>query len=801
MRQAVRLLAKNPAFTIVAVLTLGLGIGANTAIFTIANAVLLRPLPYADPDHVVLVSAPPANERAEIGFLSLPFFNVLHDRARSYSGLAAATFETFTLTGRGDPEQIAAGRSSWNFFDVLGVRPILGRTFSREEDQRGGANVVLITYELWMRLFGGDRDAVGRNLTLEGRDYTVIGVLPPQFAFATLGLKAEIWAPRVTEMSLVTPARVAAGGRYFQVIGRLGPGVSLEQARAENQFLFQQYRRDFPGNFDATTDLVMQVSKLQERVVANVRPAILILSAAVGFVLLIACANVASLLLSRALGRRKEFAIRTALGGSRAVLIRQLLIESVLVGLFSGVFGVAIGAAGTRALAASSDALPGVNGVSMDLRVLVFALAISIAAGILFGLAPSLQLSKPDLNTMLRDEGRGSAGNRKRNRARSVLVVAQVALSTILLIGSGLLIRSFVRLRSVPPGFEPKNLLTMQVSLRKYTQASQSIAFYREVMRRVDALPGVTASAISTALPPTATHQTPALFEGHPAVELGKRPIINIQQISPDYEKALGIPLMAGRAFSDHDDAQAPKVALINQAALRRFWANQNPIGKRIWVGNLPVPVEVVGVLGDSRNLDLASAPAPEVFLPFPQLPWSFLCLSVRSTVEPHSLVSAVRREIGAVDRDQAVIEIHTGEELLEASAGRTRSMMFLLGVFSATAFVLAVIGIYGVIAYSVAQRTQELGIRIALGAAKTDILRLVIGNGLILTGIGIAIGLAGSVAVTRLLSAMLYETSATDPITFAVCALLFTGVATAASYVPARRATRIDPTDALRAE
>jgi putative ABC transport system permease protein len=802
LRQAFRLLAKNPGFSILAVLTLALGIGANTAIFTIANALLLRPLPYADPSRLMLVSAPPSNERDESGWLSLPLFNVLNDRSHSFSGLAACTFETFSLTGHGDPEQIFAARSSWNFFDVLGVQPILGRTFARQEDQRGGPQVALISYGLWTRLFGGNRNAAGSSLTLEGREYTVIGVLPQQFSFPLLGTKVDIWAPRVFEMSLVTPARVAAGGRYFQVIGRLAPGISREQARAESQALLQEYKLDNPGNFDATSHLVMQVGNLQDRVVANVRPTILILSAAVVLVLLIACANVASLLLSRALRRRKEFAVRAALGASRAVLVRQLLTESLLIALASGVLGIALGAAGTRVLSAFEQSpVATATGVSMDWRVLGFTLVISIAAGILFGLAPSLQLSKPDLNTMLRDEGRGTAGNRRRNRARSVLVIAQVALSTILLIGSGLLIRSFVRLRSVSAGFEPRNLLTMQVSLRKYAQPAQSISFYQEVLRRIGVLPAVAASAVSTALPAAATHQTPVLFEGHPAVALGKRPIINIQQISPDYAHALGVPLLAGRAFTAHDDAQAPKVAMINQTAVRRFWAGQNPIGKRLWIGNLPAPAEVVGVLGDSRNNALAEVPAPEVFLPFPQLPWTFVCFEIRTTVEPHSLIGAVRREIAAVDRDQPVIEIHTGEELLEASAGQTRFMMSLIGVFSATAFSLAVIGIYGVIAYSVAQRTQELGIRMALGAAKADILRLVIGNGLILTGTGIVIGLAGSIAVTRLMTAMLYQTSPTDPVTFVVSAVLFTTVALLASYLPARRATRIDPTDALRSE
>jgi putative ABC transport system permease protein len=800
-RQAVRLLAKNPGFTAIAVFTLALGIGANTAIFSIANALLLRPLPYRDPARLVLVSGTKPKTRGDDGWLSFPFFNVLHDRSRSFSGLAACIFENFSLTGRGDPEQISGARASADFFGVLGVKPVLGRAFSPQEDQRGGAQVVMISYQLWTRLFANDPNAIGSSLTLETRDYTVIGVLPPGFSFPLFGTKIDIWAPRVYEMSLLIPARVAVGGRYFQVIGRLAPGFSAKQARAETQVLWQGYKSENPGNYDVTNDLVMQIGNLQNQIVANAKPVVLILSGVVGFVLLIACANVASLLLSRAVGRRKEFAIRAALGGSRAALFRQLLYESVLLGLLSGTVGVALGSAGTRLLSTFGDVtLAGTADLSMDYRVLLFTLAISLGAGIVFGLAPSLHLSKPDLNRTLRDESRGTVGNRGRNTARSMLVIAQVALSTILLIGSGLLLRSFVRLHFVNPGFESRNLLTMQVGLRKYAQPAQSIAFYKAVLDRLNVLPGVTASAIATALPMAPTHQTPVLFEGHPAVELGRRPIINLQQISPDYPKALGVPLVAGRPFTDHDDAQAPSVAIINQAAAQQFWPDQNPIGKRVWVGNL-MPAEVVGVLGDVHNASLAAAPVPEVFLPFPQLPWTILYFNIRTSVEPHSLIATVRHEIAAVDRDQPVSDMDTGEELLEASQGKTQFMMFLLGVFAVTALILAVIGIYGVISFGVAHRTQELGIRMALGATKTDVLRLVIGNGLILTAAGILIGLAGSIALTRLMATLLYQTSPTDPFTFLASAVLFTAAAMLASYLPARRATRIDLADALRTE
>jgi putative ABC transport system permease protein len=426
---------------------------------------------------------------------------------------------------------------------------------------------------------------------------------------------------------------------------------------------------------------------------------------------------------------------------------------------------------------------------------------ISVFSGMLFGLTPSLQLSRLDLNTMLREEGRGSSGNRKRDGARRVLVVVQVALAMVLLVGSGLLIRSFIQLQTVSPGFEPKGTLTMQTYLptARYPQASRRIAFYTAAIQNMESVPGVQAASISTALPVLANHGTPFLFEGQPVVPLGQRPVVLIQSISPEYPKVMGVPVVAGRAFIDHDDADAPPVALVNQSIVRQFWPDQNPLGKRVIIGNLPKPFEVVGVLGDVKNDSLALAASAEVYVPYPQLASPLLYLSVRTPLDPHSLASALRAQIAAADPEQPLTEIQTMQERLELASASPRFNMLLIGVFSAAAFILAVIGIYGVIAYSVAQRTQELGIRIALGAEKSDILRLVIGNGLALTLVGIAIGLAGSTALTRLMSAMLYETSATDPVIFGASAVLFLVVALLASYLPARRATRIDPTEALR--
>jgi len=797
LRYSLRMLAKAPGFAALAIATLALGIGANTAIFTVANSVLLRSLPYKDPGQLVRIST----HRDGSCCVSLPFFTALSATNRSFSGVTAYQFDAVNLAVPDGAEQTDAERVTGNFFDVLGARLLGGRTFTPEEDQPGGNQVVLIGYELATRLFGGAQNAVGQHLALDSKDYTIIGVVPPKFGVQLLGRQPEIWMPRIIEFSLTTPARVNLGGMYYEAIGRLRPGVASAQALAETEVIFQQYKHDKPGNFDATSDVAMTVSNLQSNLVANVRPTLLILSAAVGFVLLIACANVANLLLFRALSRRKEFAVRSALGAPRSTLVRQLLTESVLMAVMSGALGIFLGYLGTRFLATFTQTnLPQVADIPMDLRVLSFTVAISVLSGILFGLTPSLQLSRPNLGSTLSDEGRSSTGSRQRNRARSILVAAQVALSMVLLIGSGLLIRSFMRLRMVDPGFGARNTLTAKTFLPPaiYPQPADRVAFYRSALQRLQSIPGVEAAAISTALPVLPTHGAPARFEGEPDVDLGRRTVVLIESISPDYPKAMHMPLVAGRAFNDLDDAQSTPVVMVNQATARRFWANQDPLGKLVWVGRFP-PCQVVGVLADIKNDSLASPTQPEVFFPYPQLASPMLYVSIRSSMDPHSLVSALRAQIVAVNRGQPISDVQTMEERLESASAQTRSMMLLIGVFSATALILALVGIYGVIAYSVAQRTQELGIRIALGASSADIFRLVIGNGLRLAVAGTVIGLVASFALTRLMASLLFQTSATDPITFAGSAIVFAVVAALASYLPARRAMRINPTDALR--
>jgi putative ABC transport system permease protein len=797
------MLLKSPGYTAIAILTLALGIAANTAVFTVANAVLLRPLPYAQPDRLITVVGSEPAGGPQWPTLSFPLFGMIQDGNRSFSGFSACIYESFNMTGHGEPEQIRGARATANLFDVLGVHPVAGRTFLPEEDQPGARQVVILSNELASRLFGDAHAALNRTLTLDSRDYTIVGVLPSGFVFTLFGPRRDIWAPRVFDMSFVTPARVARGGPYFNFIGRLRPGVSRQQAASELNMRYQNYRQDRPGNFDATLNLSLHAERLQDQLVAGVRPALLALAVTVICVLLIACGNVASLLLSRALGRRKEFAVRLALGAPRSALIRQLLIESLLVALASGGLGIALAQAGTHVLIALNPDGLQASELTLNPEVLLFTVAISICSGVLFGLAPALQLSRTDMHTGLREEGRGVSGTRRGHRARSLLVVAQVALSMVLLIGSGLLIRNFLQMRNASPGFDPSNTLTMQMTLPsgKYPQPASMITFYRGVLERVKNLPGVQAVSISTALPVTPTHLTPVLFEGQPAVAIGKRPIVNLQQISPDYAKVMRIPLISGRTFNDRDDAQSAPVAIVNRLAVRQFWPSQNPIGKKIWVGTLPSAYEVVGVIGETRNNGLAAAALPEIMLPYPQMTVPYLSLSVRTAANPRGMVMDVKREIAAVDRDQPVTEIKTMDELMDSLSEGARFTMLLISVLSGAAFVLAAVGIYSVVAYSAGQRTPELGIRIALGASDADILRLVIRGGLLLAVSGIAIGIAGALALTRIMSTLLYETSAVDPATYLLCAMIFVLVALLASYFPARRATRIDPAEALRAE
>lgn len=804
VRYALRGFAKNPGFAAVAVATLALGIGANTAIFSVADALLLRPLPYAQPDRLVVLSSQQKGTPFTLGLLSWIRFEQLTRESHSFSGLAAFTNEVFNLTGRDDPEQLRAARVSWNFLPVLGVQPALGRGFTAQEDQPGGPLVAMVSDDFWRRRFAGERTAIGRHVTLDQKDYTVIGVLPAGFRFDLLGQNVDLMTTRLFDLNLATPQQIQGGAGFLNAVGRLAPGVRLEQAQAEMNTLAVRYRAERPGFPDTDPALVVRAGLLREDTVANYRPAVLILFGAVGLVLLIACGNVASLLLARALGRRRETAVRTALGAGRGHLVRQLLTESVLLALAGGTAGVFLSAWGTRAIVSlAGTSLPRAQEISIDGRVLAFTLALSVMAGLLFGLAPALQVSRAELNSVLRAEGRGATPGRHRNRMLQMLVFAQVALSTVLLIGAGLLLRNFAQLRGASPGFEAGNLLTMNITLppARYATRPQMVAFFDQLLPQVRSLPGVRSAAVASALPANPSRFSPALAEGQPEAPLSQRPLFNVQTFTPGYTEALRIPVLHGRTFTEHDGAQDHRVALVNETAVRRFWPRQNPIGKRIWLGRQTDPVEVVGVVGDVHNVGLASDPQPEIYLPYAQLPWAFMNLIVRTEGDPRRLAAAVRGRVLAVDRDQPVTQVRTMDEVLDAAAAQPRFTTSLLGALSGTALLLAVVGIYGVIAYSVAERTGEMGVRIALGAGRGDILRLVLRQGLGMALGGIAIGLAASLAATRLLTSQLYHVSATDPPAFAGSAALFVAVALLASYVPARRAMRVDPMLALRQE
>lgn len=796
------MLRKNPGFALAAIFTLALGIGGNTAIFTITSSVLLRALPYQDPQQLMTLDLQGKDGQSHC--CSLNRYDLVHDRSHSFSGVIAAANDNFNLTGHGEPLQVSSARVTADFFDVLGVKPQAGRFFLPEEGQPSGKPVIVISDAFWRSRFGGDRNIVGQTVALDGTPYTIIGVLPANVQFPFLA-PADVWSPRYFEHSLFTTQRLRMGVGYLSIIVRLRPDVSHERAAAELSVLHQQFQKENPGAPDAQGDLSVVLTGLQDSVVSNIRPMLRFLSWAVGLVLLIACANVASLLLSRALSRAKEIAVRSALGAQRSALIEQLLTESILLALLGGLCGLGLSWAATKYLAAlGNNNLPQGMPITMDARVLLFMLVISILTGIIFGIFPALRLSRTNVNQTLRDEGRGSTSGHNRMHLRGALVVGEVALSMMLLIGAGLLVRSFVRLLSVDPGFDPQNVLTMNVNIPtvKYADAQKQIAFFDELVRRTSALPGVRSVAISAALPMVPKRITPMLPEGQPEVPLGERPFMIVEAINPTWFRTMRVPMQAGREFTDADNATAPKVVIVNQALAHRFWPNENPVGKHIVVGRQTAS-EVVGVAADVKNQGLALDARPQIYMPFPQLPWGNMNLLVRTTNDPHGLISAIRGQISAIDSDQPVTNIQTVSELMESSLAQPRFMTLLLAVFSAVALALAIVGIYGVLAYLVAQRRQELGIRMALGASKPDILRLVVKYGFKLAAIGIAVGIALSMALSwimaSMLSGVLYHVSARDLTTFVLAPIVFLIIALLATYIPALRATQVDPNAAVR--
>jgi putative ABC transport system permease protein len=798
LRFGARTLAKTPLFTLAVVLTLALGIGANTAIFTVTNALLLTPFPYRDPNQLVNITSKD-NTKENGG--TLLRYELIRDVNRSFQSVAVWTNDNLNLADNGDPVQVPVARVSPSFFQTLELQPQLGRVFTQEEGMPAGRPVVILGNEIWRTRYHSDPHIVGSAVQLDSIESTVVGVLAPNTRFPFMPA-AEIFTPRYFEFSLIPASRLRLGVGYLNIIARLRPGVSTTEANNELALLNQRYREQNPTAPDASPNTVMTASNLRDEVLGDVRPRMMMLTGAVALVLLIACANVASLLLSRALARRREIATRAAVGASPSDIVRQLLTESLLLALIAGALGIGIALGATRALANwGASQIPQGFAVGIDVRVLLFTLAISLAAGIVFGIFPALQLARMDLNAALRDESRGASMGRSRAQLKSLLVVSQIALSLVLLIAAGLLLRSFSRLLHIDPGFDAENLLTMNVSLSttKYAKPDQQIAFFDDLLERISHQPGIHSVAISAALPLTSKRITPVLAEGQAEVPLAQRPFVDIEAISPQWFQTMRVPFRSGRTFTAGDNATAPQVVVANQAFARQFWPGQQAVGKKIMIGRKTEPALVIGVSADVRNTGLEKDPQAQLYLPFPQLPWSDMNLLVRTDLPPQDAIESIRAQVAAIDPSQPLSDVQTAAELIDTSRAQPRFMMFLLGGFSATALVLAVVGIYGVLSYTVAQRRQEFGIRVALGADPGDILRMVMRQGLLLAVAGIAAGLFTALMLSKLLESVLYRTSSHDFATFFLAPILFLVIAIVASYLPARRAMKVDPVETLR--
>jgi putative ABC transport system permease protein len=800
LRYAARMLRKSPALTGVAVITLALGIGANTAIFSVVDAVLIRPLPFKQPDRLVKVWPQRAHtsvSKAEVA--------EIREHSQSLADLAAYSGWSFTLTGGDQPAKLSGARTTASFFSLLGADAELGRTFLPDEDQPGRCQVALLSHDLWQSRFGSDATIIGQTITIDGQDHTVVGVLRPDFKFP------DNQFPRFN-LELIVPAPLDPSDRndytagYLNVVGRLQPGVTPEQAQSEVTAIVRPARVKLGRGASDAYGLQASVRPLQEEMTGDTRATLLILLGAVSFVLLIACANVANLLLARVTTRKREIAIRTAMGASRARVIRQLLTESLMLAAAGGAAGVLLALWGIDLLAGLLPSeVPRLNVIGLNGGVLGFSLGISLATGLLFGMAPALQASKPDLQAALKEGGKTATTGAGR-RLRSLLVVAEVALCLMLVIGAGLLIRSFWRLRQVDPGFTAQNVLSLQVAppATAYADGPRKRAFYHQVMERIAALPGVKAVGGNHLLPMGGSNWNPDLrVEDHPLPEGAALPSVDWRLVTPGYFEAMRIRLVRGRYFTDRDGDTAPHVAIVNQTLAEAYWPDQDPIGKRIrggFEGKEWVPI--VGVVGDVKEQGLDTPTHLEMYRPYEQATFiSALTVMVETEAEPAGLAAAIRGEVWAIDKDVPIANIQPLARVVSESLARRRATMLLLAVFAGVALLLASVGIYGVVAYGVAQRTQEIGIRMALGASSRDVLRLVIGQGMRLIFAGVALGLGGAWATTRALESLLFGTSATDGLTFAAVASLLALVALLACYVPARRATRVDPMVALRYE
>lgn len=803
LKLAFRQLFKHPGFTLIALLTLALGIGANVAIFSAINTLFFRPLSFQEPARLVRVWGAFADRGLDQANLSYPRFEYFRDQMSVFTDLSAQSFTGFTITGQGDPRQEQAARVSANFFTTLGVTPQVGRAFLPEEDRPGGANVVLITDGYWQQHYNRDPGIIGRGLTLDNRAYTIIGVLPASFQFPYGG--TNLWTTRPFEQEGLPYDLMQRGSGYLLVTGRLKPGVTLDQVNEQLKVVTARYGAANPDKVDSNAGIFARF--FQDDLVGNQRPTFFVLLAAVGVVLLIACANVANLFLVRLAARRKEIAVRAALGATRAGIIRQFLTESTLLAVIAGLLGSLLAVWAVAALSrAAANLLPRAGEISIDLPVLGFALVLSVLTGLAMGFVPSWQASHADVNETLKDATRGNTGGRAAGRLRSVLFVGEVALSLVLLIGAGLLLRSFARLQNVSPGFTTENLVTFNVQLNpgQYPDAARQTLFYQQLSERLAALPGVTAAAGINNLPVVAGGNTRSPFtpEGQAVPPVNERKLAVRSNPSPGYFAALGIPLKAGRDFTWRDVEGQPNVVIISESTAKRLYpGGENPVGRRLITGIASIPREIVGVVGDVRAEGLATPPGDTMYYPTAQLGDGFFSFVVRTTRPAASVRDEIKAVVRGLDPGIPINDVQSFATLLTDSISDRQLVMGLVGVFALLALVLAGLGIYGVISYSVSQRTAEIGVRMALGASPGLIVSMVLREGLKLTLIGLGVGLLVAFCLTRLLAAQLYEVSATDPVIYAVVSVFLAIIGGLACWIPARRATKVNPLDALRAE
>jgi putative ABC transport system permease protein len=804
LRYGVRMLAKAPGFTIVAVSTLALGIGATTAIFSVIDATLLARLPYGQSDRLVMVWESNPTRGLDRNVVSPGNFLHWQEENTVFDDLAGFYDLRLNLTGSGEPEQIPVQAVTPNLFSLLGVNANIGRTFISEEGRPGKDNVVLLSYGLWQRKFGGDPDIPGKTMTLDGKTQTIVGVMPRGFELfvqqhSRTGEHAGLWLPLAFRPEDHTPV-----GRYMMAVGRLKAGVSLALAQTQMNVVAKDLERQFPA---MDTGWRTSLVPLHDQFVAAIREPLTILFGAVGFVLLIACANVANLLLGRAAERKRELAIRTALGASPPRVVRQFLTESILLAFIGSGFGILLAFWGMQLLLTlAPEDLLDIRNVHIDFRILLFTLAVTIVTGLMFGLVPALGSAKINPGELLKEGERIVGIGVRGSRLRNVFVVAEIGLAVVLLAGAGLLIKSFLRLESVSPGFDPQNILMVKVELpdSKYKQDAQIVQFFNQVLEKVRALPGVESASANSAPPFTGPGAgTDFKIEGRPAPPLGEAPGAEVRVVAHDYFRTMHIPLVRGRQFTAREESEARHVVIVSQKLVQQYFANEDPIGKKITIDmkDQNVPSEIVGVVGDTKHYGLDSEVLPTAYWPHPELAYSGMTLMVRSKSNPTELAGSIRDAVRSLDADQPASNARTMEDWMAGSVAQTRFNTFLLTIFSGIALALAIIGIYGVVSVSVAQRTHEIGIRMALGALPRDVQSQVLGVGVKTAAAGLATGLAAAFALTRLLRSMLFEVQPADPAIFAAVSALLVVVTLAACYIPARRATRVDPLVALRHE